>query len=85
MREMKCCLCGEILHVGATRYIRVIKCPACAKKIADQVAQDFQDNIGHHMTEAILASADDKFLKLVSDSTKPTKTIGEVDADKDVE
>lgn len=63
-RKKICEVCGTFLHN------RVGKCSKCAQDIADKVTKDFYENIGHHMTEAVLATGDEKLISSIVEGAK---------------
>lgn len=46
------------------------KCPDCAKEIAEKVAKEFYDNLGHEMTEAIMKTGNEQFIRAIEEGAK---------------
>lgn len=64
--KRRCARCGVYIF----SRVSIAKCPDCAKQIAQAISKDFQENIGHHLTEAILATGNEKMLGQI-ETTKP--------------
>lgn len=64
-RKTGCCeSCGK-----PTRA-RWGKCGDCASKIAAKVAEEFKENMGNNLTEAILATGNEKLIGSVVEGAK---------------
>jgi len=59
-----CEICNTFIHA------KFGKCSNCAKEIANKIADEFNENIGHHMTEAILATGNEKLITGVVEGAK---------------
>lgn len=84
-RNRTCEICGAILPYS--NRVRIAKCDQCAKKIAKQVEDEFRENKGHYLSEAILTTGNEKLIGSIQEGQKlleesNVKTIKETDDGK---
>jgi len=59
-----------ICHTRVPRNGTLMKCQNCAQKIANSVMREYEKDIGHIMTEAIMVGADPAFVDQMLEGQK---------------